>query len=97
MSELLDSGFALCAPRNDGSGILRRADPIAVKAVGHAMAEMHQRDGPRLDILRVEHREIAAILPRAPHRRQQPAVAFGGVSAAFDEHRLGIVSPAGSR
>ena len=25
---------------------LRRADPIAVEAVGHAVAEMHQRDGP---------------------------------------------------
>jgi hypothetical protein len=24
---------------------LCRADPIAVKAVGHAVAEMHQRDG----------------------------------------------------
>jgi hypothetical protein len=56
-------------PRNDGSGALRRADPIAVKAIWHALAEMHQRDGARFDILRIEHRKIAAVLPRAPDRR----------------------------
>src|SRR5207247_4664145 len=68
---------------------LSRADPIAVEAVGHAMAEMHQRDGTGFDILRVEHGKIAAVLPRAPDRGKQPAIALGGVSAAFDKHRLG--------
>src|SRR5947208_16588434 len=67
----------------------RRTDPIAVKAIRHAMAEMHQRDGTCFDVLRVEHREIAAILLRAPDRREQPAIALGGVSPAFDEHRFG--------
>src|SRR5215217_1058949 len=56
------------APRNDGGGVLRRADPIAVKAIRHAVAEMHQRDGAGFDILRIEHRKIAAVLPRAPDR-----------------------------
>src|SRR3954453_5294869 len=57
--------------RNDGGSnlALRRADPIAMEAVGHTMAEMHQRDGPRLDILGVENRQIAAVLLRAPDRR----------------------------
>src|SRR5436190_9490455 len=65
------------ASRNDGNGVLRRADPIAVETVRHAMAEMHQRDGTCFDVLRVEHREIAAILLRAPDRREQPAIALG--------------------
>ncbi len=30
------------------------------------MTEMHQRDGAGFDVLGVEHREIAAILLRAP-------------------------------
>jgi len=47
---------------------LRRADPIAVKAVGHAVAEVYQRHGTGFDVLGVEHREIAAILLRAPYR-----------------------------
>src|SRR5256885_5359273 len=62
---------------------------MALKAIRHAMAEMHQRDGTCFDVLRVEHREIAAILLRAPDRREQPAIALGGVSPAFDEHRFG--------
>ena len=56
---------------------LVRPDPVAVKTVGHAMAEMHQRDRTRLDIAGVEHSQIAAVLSRAPDRREQPAVAFG--------------------
>jgi hypothetical protein len=51
-----------------GLNRIRRADPIAVEAIRHAVAEMHQRDGPRLDILGVENRQIAAILLRAPDR-----------------------------
>src|SRR5205814_9101387 len=87
---LLDSGFATSSrPGMTASLALRRADPIAVKAIRHAMAEMHQRDGTCFDVLRVEHREIAAILLRAPDRREQPAIPLGGVSAALDEHRFG--------
>src|SRR6202011_5306098 len=67
---------------------LLRADPVAVKAVGHAMAEMHQRHRAGYDIPSVEHRKVAAVFPRAPDRRQQPAVALGGISTALDEHRL---------
>ena len=52
------------------------------------MAEMHQRDGTGLDVLRVEDGEIAAVLPRAPDHREQPAVALGGVLAALDKDRL---------
>jgi hypothetical protein len=39
-----------------------------MKTIGHAMAEMHQRHRTRFDVLRVEHRKIAAIFPRAPDR-----------------------------
>ena len=53
------------------------------------MAELHQRHRTGLDIGGVEHRKVAAILARAPDHRQQPAVAFGGILAAVDEHWLG--------
>src|SRR3954447_22240239 len=70
-------------------GELGRADPIAVKTVGHAMAELHQRDGAGLDISGVEHGEVAAVLPRAPDHRQQPAIAFRGILRPLDEDRFG--------
>src|SRR5690242_17168948 len=67
---------------------LRRADPVAVKTIGHAMAEMHQRHRTCLDILRVEHREVTAVLLRAPDGGEQPAIALGRISATFDKYRL---------
>src|SRR3954467_12310301 len=70
-------------------GGLARADPIAVKTVGHAMAELHQRDGAGLDILGIEHGEGAAVLPRAPDHRHQPAIAFRRIFRPLDEHRFG--------
>jgi hypothetical protein len=42
----MDSGFSLRAAYDVQLNALRRAYPIAVEAVGHAVAEMHQRDGP---------------------------------------------------
>ena len=43
-----------------------------MKAIRHAVGEMHQRDGAGLDIGRIEHGEVAAVLPRAiDHREQQ--------------------------
>src|SRR6266404_7890258 len=88
----MDSGPAPGgASRNDGGALAcsRRANPIAVKAVGNAMAELHQRYGTGFDIGGVEHREIAAVFARAPDHRQQPAVALGGLIVAGDEHRFG--------
>ena len=76
---------------------LRRAHPIAVKAVGHAVAELHQRDGAGFDVGGVEHREVAAVLPRAPDHREQPAVAFRGILARSTNTGSEMVSPAGSR
>src|SRR6266851_6839426 len=66
----------------------RRADPVAVKAVGHPMSQLHQRGGTGFDVGGVEDREIAAIFPRPPDHRQQPAVALGRIVAARDEYRL---------
>src|SRR5690242_556134 len=66
-----------------------RTYPIAVKTIGHAMAEMHQRHRTGLNVLGVEDREIAAVFPRAPDHRKQPAVALGSLAAALDEYRLG--------
>src|ERR1700761_7766268 len=65
-----------------------RPHPVAVESVGHAMAEMHQCRRAGLDVTRVEHRKIAGVAARAPDHRKQPAVAFGGVLVALDEHRL---------
>src|SRR6202521_2873692 len=72
-------------PRNDQS---RRTNPVAVKAVGYAMAELHQRHRTCFDIAGVEDGEIAAVFARAPYRGQQPAVALGGLVVAGDEDRL---------
>jgi hypothetical protein len=69
MNNLWIPGSRFAPPGMTGSFRLRRADPIAVKAVGHAMAEMHQRHGAGFDILGVENSEIAAVLLRAPDRR----------------------------
>src|SRR6201999_2276566 len=66
-----------------------RSHPIAVEAIRHAMAEMHQRRRTSLDVARIEHREIAGVAARAPDHREQPAVAFGCVLIALDEPRLG--------
>src|SRR5665647_1374876 len=66
-----------------------RADPIAVKAIRHPVSELHQRHRPGRDIAGSEDREIAAIFTGTPDRRQQPAVALGGILAAGDEYRLG--------
>src|SRR5450631_3541104 len=77
-------GFA--SPRNDRG--LRRPNPVAMKTVGHAMPELHQRHRTCLDIAGIEHRKIAAVFAPAPDRRQQPAIAFGGILAALDEYRL---------
>src|SRR5712692_5815956 len=83
------------APRSDEPGMtevggaLRRAYPIAVKAVGNPMAQLHQRDRAGFDIGGIEHCEVAAVFAAAPDHRQQPAVALGGILAAGDEHRLG--------
>src|SRR4051794_28875074 len=63
--------------------------PIAMKAVRNASLQLHERRGPRRDIAGVEHRKIAAVFARAPDHRQQPAIAFGGLTPAFDEYRLG--------
>jgi hypothetical protein len=68
---------------------LIRADPVTVESVGDASLELNQRRRARLDIGRVEHREIAAVLPRPPDHRQQPTLAFGSIVAAFNKHRLG--------
>src|ERR1700737_4770237 len=65
-----------------------RPHPVAVESIGHAVAEMHQRRRAGLDIARIEHREIAGVGPRAPHHGEQPAVAFGCVLLALDEHPL---------
>src|SRR5260370_36621534 len=80
-------GFA--SPRNDvvfgtipATTNLDRPDPIAVKAVGHPVAELHQREGTRLNIGGVEDRKVAAVLGCAPDRCQQPAIALGGIVAA---------------
>src|SRR3954453_9611205 len=75
-------------------GELGRADPIAVKTVGHAMAELHQRDGAGLDISGIEHGEVAAVLPRAPDHRHQPAIAFRRIFRPLDEHRFAYGVPA---
>ena len=48
----------------------RRAHPIAVKAVGHPMPELHQRHRAGLDVGGVEDREIAAVFARPPDRGQ---------------------------
>ena len=53
---------------------LIRADPVSVESVGDASLELNQRRRARLDIGRVEHREIAAVLPRPPDHRQQPTL-----------------------
>jgi hypothetical protein len=68
---------------------LIRADPVTVESVGDASLELNQRRRARLDIGRVEHRKIAAVLPRPPDHRQQPTLAFGSIVAAFNKHRLG--------
>ena len=60
-----------------------RPHPIAMKSIRHAMAEMHQRDGAGFDIPGIEHRQIAAVFPRAPDRRYQPAVTLGSICAAL--------------
>src|SRR5580700_6637381 len=80
-----------CAsPRNDWRRESSRSPhPIAMKAVGHAMGEMHERDGAGFDIGAVEHREVAAVFTCAIDHGEQPAVAFGGVLAALDKDRLG--------
>src|SRR5436190_3466012 len=75
--------------RNDGEGTSVRTDPVAMKSIGHAVAEMHQRGGTCFDVLRVEHRKVAAVLARAPHHREQPAVALSCILAALDKDRLG--------
>src|SRR5580692_8179931 len=77
---------------NDLTSVLcgsRRADPIAVKTIWHAVAEMHQRYRSRLDIGGVEDSEVACVLLRPPHRREQPAVALGSVLASLHKDRLG--------
>src|SRR6476659_8529194 len=95
-SGTITSGFRVhrCAmPRNDGGrcerGASSRPDPVAVKAVGHAVAEMDQGDRTCLHVGRVEYGEIAAVFARAPDHGEQPAVALGGILAALDEYRLG--------
>src|SRR4051812_46198666 len=71
-------------PRNDvGEGASVRAHPIAVETVGHAVAEMDQRGGSALDVLCVEYGKIAAVLPRPPDHREQPAVTFRSILAAL--------------
>src|ERR1700688_1330815 len=87
-------GFA--SPWNDaGFGTptastgLDRPDPIAVKAVGHPVPELHQREGTSLNIGGVEDREVATVLGCAPDRCQQPAIALGGIVPAGDEYRFG--------
>src|SRR5260370_8219176 len=65
-----------------------RPNPIAMKTVRHAMAELHQRDRAGFDVVGVEHCEIAAVFPGAPDHRQQPAVALVSLAAARDEYRL---------
>src|SRR6185503_6965968 len=62
--------------------------PIAVKTIRHAMAEMHPRDRAGFDVPSVEHREIAAVLLRAPDGREQPAVALARLAATFDKYRF---------
>ena len=68
---------------------LIRAHPVTVESIGHASLELNQRRRARLDIGRVEHREIAAVLPRTPDHRQQPTLAFFSIVAALNKHRLG--------
>ena len=68
-----------------------------MKAVGHAVAELHQCGGAGLDVGGIEHGEVAAVLPRAPHHGEQPAIAFGCIARSLDETGSEMVSPAGSR
>src|SRR5437016_9757808 len=87
----MDSGPAPSgASRNDGGALTcsRRANPIAVESVGHAMAELHQRHGTGFDIGRAEHRKIAAVFAGTPDHGQQPAVALSRLIIAGHEHRL---------
>src|ERR1700726_4997998 len=65
-----------------------RSYPIAVKAVGHAVAEMNQCDGAGLDVGRVEDREVAAVLARAPDPRHKEPVPPGFLVLALHNHRL---------
>src|SRR5690349_3644723 len=83
------SGLREYPGMTSGQGASVRAHPIAVETVGHAVAEMHQRRGAALDVLRIEHCQVAAVLLRAPDHREQPAVALGGVLGPLDEDRLG--------
>src|SRR5438105_12542071 len=81
-----------CTSWNDDVGCSppsRRTHPVTVKAIGYPMAELHQRNRTSVDVDGVEHRQIAAVFAGTPDRGQKPAVAFGGIVAARDEHRLG--------
>src|ERR1700749_1284219 len=67
---------------------LYRPHPIAMKAGGHPMAQLHQCDRAGVDISGIEYRKVAAVFTRAPDRGEQPAVALRGVMAAGDEYRF---------
>ena len=91
------SKLALRAPRNDGERGLLRTHPIAMESIGHTMAEMYQRHRAGVDVLRIEDREIVAVLPArqtAASSQPQPSAASGLRSTNTGSE---MVSPAGSR
>src|SRR5579871_1915399 len=79
-------------PGHDGEAgglASHRPDPVPVKAVRHAVAEMHQRERACRDISGIEHREVADIVAGAPDHGEDKAVAFRRLVVAGDEDRLG--------
>jgi hypothetical protein len=64
------------------------ADPTPVKPSRYAAGQFEHGFRFSGDILRIENQQIAAILARAMHYRQHPAVAFGRLRGARHEHGL---------
>ena len=65
-----------------------------MKAIGYAVAQIHERHRTILDVGRVENGEVAAVLACAIDHGQQPAVAFGGILAfnrAVDVEKPGVI------
>src|SRR6185437_5982841 len=48
----------------------RRRNPVAVKAVGHPVPQLYERNGAGFDVGGIEDREVAAIFVGAPDHRQ---------------------------
>ena len=65
--------------------------PVAVEAGRHAVRQVRQRQRAVRQVLRVEHRQVAALRLAAEDHAQHEAVAFGRIGAARHEHRLAAV------